>query len=197
MAVITYRETTSAPGAWDAVLAPGRPITRERVRDILSAACTPENPVTAALEERDGSVHRVALWRDPSAEHGTPSVEDCAAFAKQLAAAEGWRARDGAPESLPTAAVMLGLREGYDLDATVHPADIVERRLDAFGYAPVHLFYARHRSKVRPYDEPGVVIGIDPADLPAVVDLARELRQERFVVIDYPANRTYVMSRTG
>ncbi|WP_410652094.1 hypothetical protein [Amycolatopsis sp. cmx-4-54] len=199
---VSYTVTASALGAWDAVLAPERHITREQVQNILAVACTPDVPVTAAIVEQGKYVEQVALLRDPSSTHSTPSVEDCVAFAERLAAAEGWCALADAPEDLPTIAIMLGLREGYHSAATVHPADVVEQHLDAlgvsgYGFAPVHLFSSRRlRSDVRRvYDEPGVMIGLDSADLSAVTDLAHRIRQDRFVVTDYPAGITYALRR--
>jgi len=194
----TYREAAAADGAWDAVLKPATTITRADAIDILTAACTPETPVSAAVQEIDGDVVRVALLRDPSRIHGTPTVAACAALADQLTTSQQWIPRPGYRE-LPMVTVVLGLREGYDADAAVHTPDTVRRHLEArgvtrYGLVPAHLFSARHvDGAVRTYAEPGVVITAWPADLVAVAVVAGELRQDRFVVTDYEAQRTYAL----
>lgn len=198
---LTYHESVAADGAWDAVLKPPTDTTLAQVRATLIGACTPGTPITAAIQEIDGEVLRIALLRDPSRLHGTPSTETCTALAARLTAEHGWLPRPGIRFS-PYIFVPLGLREGYALDAPIHtPAD-VRRHLDRngatdYGLAAAHLFSARCSAGgsdfARLYDEPGVVITAHPDHLPAITATAGVLRQDRFVVTDYDTKRTYVL----
>lgn len=193
-----YSETTSADGAWQVVLNPRDLMSRERVHKKLVAACTPALPITAAIQTTLCAVDRIVLLRDPSHTHGTPSIEDCETLTDSLSASEGW---DVSPVIglEPALTVMLGLREGYDENAPVHNPRVVyehlnSRRVVRYQVDPVHLVSARWvDGKIRTYDEPGVLLAIEPVTLPAVAELAGMLRQDRFVVTDFPADRTFVM----
>lgn len=201
MADPTYIETASAAGAWDAVMKPVDLASREDVHEALIAACTPGIPVTAAIQETLGAVDRIVFLRDPSRTHGTPSVEDCGNLVDSLRESEGWQTCPAIGLE-PALLVMLGLREGYDRGARIHDTRVVYEQLNAcsavsYRVDPVHLVSARWvEGKIRAYDEPGALLTIEAINLPAVTRIAGMFRQDRIVVTDYPASRTYALRST-
>ncbi|WP_410633313.1 hypothetical protein [Amycolatopsis sp. cmx-4-83] len=198
MTAPAYSECASADYAWDAVIERPRGSTVDHVRTVLIGQCDPDLPITAAIQELDGQVVRVALLRDPSRIWGTPAIAEYVALAERLTTKHGWLSRPGIRVS-PSVIVPLGLREGYEPGAPLHTVDDVRRHLDdhgasGCGLAAAHLFSARHVDGwTRLYDEPGVVITAHPDALPAITAAAGALRQDRFVVTDYENQRTYAM----
>ncbi|UJW32412.1 hypothetical protein L3Q67_01080 [Saccharothrix sp. AJ9571] len=184
-----YRESASADGAWTASFYPGNLPSMREARGVLANACTDDMPVAAAVHNINGYAAKITIFRDPSTTHGAPGPEACEKFAQALSWTQGW-----APgrSYLLDLLVMLGLREGYDPSAPVHPAPQIEHCLSN----PVELVSARRVDGVlRTYREPGVVLNTTPEHLPAVTAVAGELRQERFIVTDRATSRTYALAK--
>lgn len=152
-----------------------------------------DSPVIATIRG-DGSRtlrSELTFTLHPSEWHGTPSATQNEAFAREIAAAEGWRLW---PEEMPALRVPLGRRREYDTSNDIVSMTEVRRRLRNKGRSALRLVqadlvsvrYIPERKGVRVYHEPGVVIDVADCDVVSealndVLDVAWETDQDMIV----------------
>jgi hypothetical protein len=194
-----YREAASAPGAWWATLYPHPKPALAQLRRILTDACGTLTPLSAYVPTwPTGRVTEITLVRDPSVTHGTPTVDAAIDATFDLAVDQGWTHGTGI-RPVTGLVVGIGLREGYEPDAPVHPAGHITGRLGESGWRAQHARLVSARridGDVQWYSEPGLIITARRDLLPAIAAAAHALRQHRFVVTDLDQDRTYSLATT-
>ena len=195
-----YEEVASADGTWTAtVTLPHTDLEYVKSTLFILAHSHPVSAVALTNNDEPSDVlDQLHLYRDPSINHGTPSIVDCDRLAAELTGLTNWPTVRGAPMRAPAElAIVLGLREGYDPAGPHHtPGDIGVRLLKATAWRPCWLLSARHiDDEIRWYDEQAMLLYARTELLPAIVAAAADLGQRRFVVTDYIAGRTYALRR--
>lgn len=192
-----YVQVASVDGCWttEVNLPPTDVRYIKSTLSLLAGQC----PVSAlAIDNPDGLVTQLILYRDPSRTRRTPTIPDCDEMADELAAVTAWGMVRGNPSTpqAPTL-VALGLREGFDPTATEHSHSDVGRDVLSMtaGWRPCRLMSARQvdDDHIEWHNEPGIVLHAPLQLLPTIATAAHRLGQIRFTVTDYVEGRTYAL----
>ncbi|HSX33366.1 MAG TPA: hypothetical protein VLF91_03460 [Candidatus Saccharimonadales bacterium] len=184
-----YQRGVQAPYTWSArfVIAPALPLGEiifGRLGALVTAFDNPEWPISGAVlgAATDTTRDTLILGLDPSRRHGTPSLERCETIAERITETQGWQRE---PETLPEMRAIVGRRIGYDAD-DVYSLNEVRSSLIAHGCGQLavteaDLFSLRYVDGLRVYHEPGVVVEGAAVHLPALLEFAAAIGQERVV----------------
>jgi hypothetical protein len=175
---------------WSALFLFERPHSFEEVvvhklGSIVMEYADPEWPINGAVlgsgDAADRTTLVLGLDPDPEWNHGTPDQDRCERIAAKITNTLGWQRQ---PENLPEMRIILGRRIGYEGPA--YSMEETRSIADTHGGSTLKLieadlFSLRYVQGLREYHEPGVIVECPAADLPAVLQTAAAMGQERLV----------------